>query len=235
MLIAFHTSEEHGAFADLVYDPKADKWTELPRDPLSPSFDRFMVWTGTEVVLLAREMVPNPGAEGPSLVRAAVWTPTTEKWRRLPDSEVAGGYDWWWSGARVVNPVHGGSDGGESGNYGRTYAHGGLLNPETGEWSSLPPVPEIAINCEGEQRGLGGGPRERAAGPETVFLDGRALHVVEARWEPVPCNDARADFAYGSAWAFDGVVTFGGYDVVAEPGQFPTDYKFRNDAWIWRP
>ena len=33
----------------------------------------------------------------------------------------------------------------------------------------------------------------------------------------------------------DGIVTFGGYDAVAEPGQFPTDYKFKNDTWKWRP
>lgn len=234
-LIAFHTSQEYGPIADLVYDPKADSWREMAADPLAPSYDRVMVWTETEVVLLAREVVPNPGSERPSLVRAAAYDPATEKWRRLPDSEIAGGYDWWWSGKRVVNPAHGGSDGGESGNYGRTYPHGGMLDPATGEWSSLPPVPEIDASCEEDRQAIGGGPREHAAGPDTVVLDGWALHVIQGRWEPLPCNPPRGDFAYASTWALDGVVTFGGYDTVAEPGEFPTDYKFTNDAWLWRP
>lgn len=234
-VIAFRGSEERGILNDLSYDPKADAWADLPRDPLSPSFDRFMVWTGSEVVLLAQELVPNPGADGPSIARAAAFDPGTGTWRRLPDSEVIGGYDtWWWSGGRVVNAVRMSSDGGEVGNYGRPYPHGGLLDPATGEWSALPEGAP-ASECEDGNRSLGPDLGYKTAGPETVVNDDLALHVTDGRWEAVPCNPARADFAYASAWAFDGVVVFGGYDTVAEPGQFPTDYKFNNDTWIWRP
>ena len=235
-VIAFRTSEEHGETGDFVYDADSDKWTDLPRDPLSPAFDRYMVWTGTEVVLFGRELVPNPGADGPSLWIAAAWNPVTGQWRRLPDSEIIGGYDsWFWVANRLVNPARDLADGGESGNYGRPYPNGGILDPATGEWSDLPAPPEGRATCNEDNRGLSEGPRERAGGPETAVLDGWALHVTQSRWERVACNPARADFAYASTWAFDGVVTFGGYDAVAEPGQFPTDYKFKNDAWLWRP
>lgn len=235
-LIAYRTSEEFGEKGDLIYDPATDSWSDLPTDPLSLSFDRFMVPTDDEVVLLARELVPNPGSERPSLVRAAAWDPETHEWRRLPDSEVIGGYDSWsWTAKRVVNPERDSFDGGESGNYGKYYSAGGMLDPATGEWSELPEPPQGQADCKSDNSGLGETPRERGAGPEAVVLNGWALHVAEERWERVPCNEKRADFAYASTWAFDGVVTFGGYDAVAEPGQFPTDYKFKNDTWLWRP
>lgn len=237
-VIAFHGSEENQPGRDLLYDPATDSWTELPRDPLSPSFDRFMVWTGREVVLLAHELVPNPGSERPSLVRAAAFDPDTERWRRLPDSEILGGYEnWWWSADRVVNAVVETSDGGQVNNYGRDYPHGGMLDPVRGEWSDLPDGASPSAGCrtDSPSSSVDMAASYHAAGPDTVVNGGRALHVSEARWETVPCNPEQDDFKFASTWAFDGVVAFGGYDQFGEPGQFPTKYEFSNTAWLWRP
>jgi hypothetical protein len=58
----------------------------MPGDPLAPSFDRQYVWTGSSLVLLAAELVPNPGSDGPSFQRAAVLDLETRTWERLPDA-----------------------------------------------------------------------------------------------------------------------------------------------------
>jgi hypothetical protein len=49
----------------------AKSWSELPADPLSPSFDRSMAWSGRQLILFDHELVPNPGAEKPALTRVA--------------------------------------------------------------------------------------------------------------------------------------------------------------------
>ena len=196
-----------------------------------------MVWTGREVVLLGHELVPNPGSDRPSLVRAATFDPETEVWRRLPDSEILGGFEYWeWSGGRVVNAVPPTSDGGQVNNYGRHYPHGGMLDPATGEWFGLPEGVPANGGCADDGTGFDSHPGPFAAGPNIVVNKGLALHVSQARWEAVPCNAPRANAKFASTWAFDGLVTFGGYESRgAPPGQLPTDYEFNNDTWIWRP
>jgi len=235
-VIAVHGSEERGAASDQLYDPAADSWTELPRDPLSPSFDRSMVWTGREVVLLGHELAPNPGSDRPSLVRAATFDPETEVWRRLPDSEILGGFEYWeWSGGRVVNAVPPTSDGGQVNNYGRHYPHGGMLDPATGEWFGLPEGVPANGGCADDGTGFDSHPGPFAAGPNIVVNKGLALHVSQARWEAVPCNAPRANAKFASTWAFDGLVTFGGYESRGAPPGQSTTYEFSNAAWMWRP
>jgi hypothetical protein len=38
-IIAYQSTQENGVTADLIYDPDDQSWSELPRDPLRPSFD----------------------------------------------------------------------------------------------------------------------------------------------------------------------------------------------------
>jgi hypothetical protein len=144
---------------DVVYDPASRTWSELPADPLFPSFGRSMVWTGRELVLLGNEVTPRPGSERPSVVRAAALDLATGEWRRLPDSEVLGyAPTWFWTGKRIVNPSLGSVDGGRVNNWGRSYSFGGVLDPLTGQWSPLPEPPPRP------------GPRSRTA---TARLDRR--------------------------------------------------------------
>lgn len=50
-----------------------------------------MMWTGDELVLLALDLVDNPGADEPSLYRAVAYSFTSRSWRNLPDAETVGG------------------------------------------------------------------------------------------------------------------------------------------------
>ena len=139
-VVAYQSSHENGVAPDTVYDADKDTWTPLPASPLGSGFDRSMVALDDHrLVLLDLELVPNPGAERPSLYRAAVLDLTDRSWRRLPDSEVVGSTPTWLrSGGLVVNPATESFDGGEVGNWGRSYPAGGILDPDTGRWSALP-------------------------------------------------------------------------------------------------
>lgn len=88
---------------DFVFDPATASWGELPPDPLSPSFDRSMAWSGRELLLFDHELVPNPGSEEPSLTRAAALD-IESSWRRLPDSEILATEPWAVVNGRLVNP-----------------------------------------------------------------------------------------------------------------------------------
>jgi hypothetical protein len=147
LVVAYRSTNERGANdQDLVYDSALRAWRDLPRDPLAPSFDRSMVWTGRELVLLALDLVDNPGAEEPSLYRAAAFTFASRSWRRLPDSEVVGGWPTWVAvDDLVVNAATGGADGGETNRWGRWIRTAG----------SLICVRRRGLRCRGRQQTSG--------------------------------------------------------------------------------
>jgi hypothetical protein len=140
-IVAYRGSDEQDEQPDFVFDPATSSWSELPPDPLSPSFDRSMAWSGRELLLFEHELVLNPGAEEPALTRAAALDLESGSWRRLPDSEILATGPWVVVNGRLVNPTLGGADGGEEGNWGRAYPYGGILDPASGEWSELPHPP----------------------------------------------------------------------------------------------
>jgi hypothetical protein len=176
-LVVYPASDENGTGQDYALDPKTSAWTPLPADPLGLSFDRTMVYTGARLVLFDHELVPNPGAKRPAVTRAAAYDPVSRRWSRLPDSEILSTDPWLVAGGRLVNPTVGSADGGTVGNWGRSYPHGGILDPVTGDWSPLPAAP--------------GGP-VRSAGARTastavyVDLTGLVLDVPTGSWLRIP-------------------------------------------------
>ena len=219
-LIAYQGSQENGVSHDLAFDPEAETWTELPPDPLIPSFDRTIVWTGEELVLLGIEDVPQPGSAEPALYRAATLDLGTFRWHRLPDSEIVG-YEpaWFWSGERVVNPTLGTSDGGEVDGWGRSYPHGGFLDPTRGTWSGLPDAPQSS--------GYPG--VSLAGGDHVVSLMGAVLHVPSGTWFELQPLAGSAEEGEAVTWAGDRLFVWGG---VRWDGDEPT---VLSDGWFWRP
>ena len=45
-VIAYAESDEGDRLPDVVFDPSSGDWSELPDDPLPPSFGRTMAWSG---------------------------------------------------------------------------------------------------------------------------------------------------------------------------------------------
>ncbi|HZB47713.1 MAG TPA: hypothetical protein VE547_01350 [Mycobacteriales bacterium] len=166
---------QSGRGADAAFDPRSGSWRSLPRDPLGPSFDRFAVPLGDRVLLTAKELVPDPGADAPALVRLAALDTGLTRWSELPDSEIIGTGPVAAAG-RVVWPYTGSADGGGTGNWGRSYPEGGILDPATGSWQPLPAVPWPAqpTTCCA------------AAVGDRVLVDGHLLQPATREWTRVP-------------------------------------------------
>lgn len=170
---------------DVVFHPATRTWAELPSDPHRPSFDREMVTTDAGLVLLAKDLVPDPGVD-PPIVRAAVLNAPGDlaagRWSTLPDGEILWTDGFGWAGGLLVNPDQSSADGGETDNWGRSYPGGGILDPVTGTWSDLPDLPAEAADPP------------RTDLPIELFLTGSrtavygqwALDVPERRWIAVP-------------------------------------------------
>jgi hypothetical protein len=146
-LLLVSGTDEQDDFADLALDVASGQWSELPSDPLGPAFDRVFTATPAGPILTAKELVASPGSEGPALVVAALYDGASRTWTRLPDTGQIGGWRWMLAGDRLVDPQLGGADGGEVGNWGRTYPFGGTLTLPDGAWSPLPDPPEPLPNA----------------------------------------------------------------------------------------
>lgn len=136
-VVAIADTDERGPTRDGAFDPAKQKWTPLPADPLGPSFNRGAAWVGDRLLLTGQRLVGNPGADGPSLTRMALLSPDLTTWTLLPDSPIIGGNPVA-VGDQVVFPGGGSADGGEVGNWGRSYDYGGVWDSTTRRWRALP-------------------------------------------------------------------------------------------------
>lgn len=174
-LVAVSYSDEFEGGIDSAFDPRLGTWTELPDDPLGPSFDRQVAWLGDRLLLTASDLVPQPGAEGPSITRLATLDETFSEWTTLPDSDIVGGNPTPVAG-RVVFPATDSADGGEVGNWGRPYPFGGIFDPSSNTWSPLPDPPsgaglQGAVGTVGQQTLIGGHLLNPATGEWTTIPD----------------------------------------------------------------
>jgi hypothetical protein len=229
-VVAFMGSDEDGEAPDLIFDPAASEWSELPDDPLPRSFDRTMAWSGHELVLFAHELVPQPGAEEPSRVIAAALDLNAGDWQRLPDSEILGGGARWFElDGQLVLPALGGADGGEVGNWGRSYPYGGVLDPQRGEWADLPDPPADAGLSSGEDfsSGILGGSDADYFGYRGWILDATA-----GEWIEIPPLDDK-DTVTGRVVvaADDEMLVFGG----VRWGGMNLRGHLLDEAWAWAP
>jgi len=174
-LVAVDHSDERGPARDLVFDTETGRWERLPDDPLGPSFGRSAAWLGDRLLLTASDLVPNPGADGPSLTRLAVLDESLSRWTLLPDSDTIGGYPVWVAD-RVVFPVTGSADGGKVGNWGRDYFNGAIFDPATGTWAALPEPKNRRSGLEGVIGSVG----------DRTLVGGQLLQPVTRRWTRVP-------------------------------------------------
>ena len=213
-VVAIRPSHERGRLADVAFDPSTGTWTRLPRDPLTPSFDRSMVWTGSELVLTGIDLAKS------SSYSAAALHPETGRWRVFPDAPIDGAYPtWFWAGGRVVNPT--------------TDAHpdgcapcGGMLDPATGTWEPLPDPPEGYGPYYGDMVVVGGE-------DHVVSVRGWVLEVSTGRWSRLPPPVPRGRGVHHSdeavVWAGDRLIAWGGIRAKGPKREV------LNDGWAWFP
>ena len=221
ILLVTGSHEQSGkAGPDLSYDPEARTWSDLPLDPLGPSFDRVATWTAAGVVLTAHELVDQPGSAKPSIVRAARLDPGLKHWTRLPDSDQLGGWGWSWTGTRMVDPSLGGADGGQVNNYGRTIPFGGRLDPTTGAWTRLPDPPA---------QGSGGWAVQAPGGP-LLAAGGWLYRDADGAWTRLERPSGAAAEPGSAVWAGPDLIVLGAADFPAAGGT-PT---LSPAAWTYR-
>jgi len=219
-LIAYRGSHETPGL-DFRFDPETGDWQELPVDPVAPSFDRSLVWTGSELVLIGVELVEQPGSSEPPIYRAAALDLDSGAWHRMPDSEiVVWNPAWTWSDGSIVNASIGGADGGAVNGWGRTYPFGGVLDPETGEWSALPDPPAEPGPFPGIATG---------GGPYVVSSEGWVLHTPTGAWAALQRPPDAPDEGEARVWAGDRLIVWGG---VRWAGDDPT---ILDGGWEWLP
>ncbi len=205
---------EQAASSDAVYDPAARVWAPLPRDPLSPSFDRTAVQTPRGLLVTGAAAVPNPGSAAPSFLRAALLDVSTSTWRRLPDSDQLVGAGIAVHGDRAIWPDLGGADGGAVNGYGRTIPFGGRLDVATGEWQPLPDAPE-----EGS-----GGWSAFALGGAVSAAEGYLYDDRDGSWTHVARPADGPASAGAAVWAGEDLVVVGG----------TTELVRARGAWVLR-
>ncbi|WP_181310492.1 Kelch repeat-containing protein [Nocardioides campestrisoli] len=224
--------DENGVRPDQAYDPAAGTWSQLPADPLQPSFDRVLVSTPSGLVLVAKPLGADGGPEDPALVRGAVLPDGARTWQPLPSGgDQLGGWSWAWTGRRLVDPTPGGADGGKVNNFGRTIPYGGALDPVTGDWSPLAGTPAAYTGGWGVEA-LGG--RHHAV-QGWVYDDGdggrssdwtRLVRPVGAPPEPGR-----------GVWVHDVLVVSGGadWDGLDDPDDWTARNVWSSGAWAYRP
>jgi hypothetical protein len=222
-LVAYAGSHENGA-TGTGYVLTGGRWEPLPRDPLGDGFDRRFAWADGVLVLLDRELVPNPGSDGPALVRAAVLAdPFTAgaTWTRISGEAVQYTDPLLVDGDRIVLPIPGTADGGEVNPWTKPYPFGGVLDLATRTWSELPATDQH------ESVGAFGPTAALYTGHEGVVLD-----VERARWlttPPLPGKDQHLTDPAVTAAGRDLFVFGGAVWAGDRPG------RMQATGWIWTP
>lgn len=230
-VLVFHESDDEVEHPDLRFEPASERWSELPADPLSPSFDRQLVAVGDRLVLLAKDLSPSPGgADGPAFVEAAVLTDGV--WDELPPADAIGHGPTAVVDDRVVLAALGCADGGATNGYGRCVPNGGVLDLATENWSPLPDPPTDSADAATVGVSTAAGVALWSLGNE--FAGSWFLDTTAATWTTVPALDQPGDDTIVSR-------TVGGagpYGVVFGGSRFGpgfADGELLGDAYLWRP
>lgn len=204
-VVSFSRGDDFGEQPDSSFDPATGAWSELPDDPLPPSFDRAMAWNGTELVLLAHE-IPNPSGEDPPL--GAAFDPAKGSWRELSASELHEIDARYTIDAKLVGP--------------------GLTADETltDAWPKLSHPPA-------GQEDFGNGPFATALFGEAdaYFFDygGWAFDAFGDGWLEVPLLDSEEIDLRSYVSAGNRLLAFNGIDWDGFDG------TFLNETWMWSP
>ncbi len=202
----------------LELDVGSRSWSVLPRDPIEPRLELHTVTSdGSDVFVCGPDPAVEEDGSTPRFVVVDRWDGAA--WTRLPPSRQVGCVRHW-SGEHLVNAdiqVAAGLDGDPP--------EGGRLDPETGEWSELPGVPDAD----------GGAPDHvtvnAAEGPLVVgwgyVYDDRA-----GTWTPFGRPDSPVDRGAGAAVVDGRLLVFGGRD---EDAGYEDGAGLSNQTWVWTP
>ena len=218
-----------------LFDPRTDRWTIMPRSPLSPRDQVAAVWTGHEALLWGGQTEDTASTPADSNSGAA-YDPATRRWSRLPASPLSPRSDATalWTGTEAIF-IGGDSPPGSAPSRGNGLdVDGALYDPTTRRWSRLPPLPRKGLGSPNGMTAVWAGTKLIFWGvfESTTYLGSNTtetrLRTLSAEWTPGQRSWRRlsnsANVAIGGAtatWLSGRVVLVGGSNGGAGPGPPP--------------
>ncbi len=221
-LVAYQMNLTRSTDLDRVYDPRSNRWADLPRDPFGTNrqgvFSRQLTGIGEELVLIAVTANPvrlgtNYGATGRYTYRAASFDGAT--WRRLgtaPAASLTNARTWLPTQGRLVLP---GSPTSKE------------FDPTTGTFSSLPTSGAGAKWQDGTPDVSSGRYVATAAVKPLLVGD-----VTTNEWHELQSPVATKWLASTVSFAGNQLFVWGGF---SSAGPTTTRAVFSGDGWIWSP
>jgi hypothetical protein len=170
-----------------AYRPATNSWRRIPDAPIDLS-DATAVWTGREMIVFGALLSTSNNASATRFAIGAAYNPTTNQWRRLPDSSLSPQASTAaWNGREMV-----------AWDYGTVAA---AYDPAANTWRALPSPPIRPAECYPRSLGVAGSVVGEFCGAMVVYdATGRWRDVTEADLARVGLEMAPADgfvFAYG--------------------------------------
>lgn len=211
-----HAKPDNGA----AYDPRADRWTELPSSPYWSLASHSAIWTGEEMIVW--------GGVGVGMYdRGAAFDPRSGAWRTIAAAplEARHRHTAVWTGEEML--VWGGQ--GQAG----PLATGAAYDPDADSWRELPRAPLSerdfhAAVWTGEEMIVGGG-WDEANGKVFRLFDGAAYDPASDTWRDLPRAPVRAGVP-GSPVAWTGQEM-----VVVGTGGELAAYSPKENEWVTLP
>lgn len=220
-------------FADgATYDPKLDRWTQIPEAPIGRQENANAVWTGTEMIIIGSQSSDDTQrSDGKIPISAAAFDPELGSWRLLADVAVLPvsvyGFDTIsavWTGQAVV--VSGAAVGADA---------VAVYRPDIDEWDL------VAIPL-----GARSGFSSVWTGNEVIFWGGTgidapsavgyALNPETSQWRSLPPPPVVERAGHGAVWTGGNVLMWGGTPVrpfidSSERFAFGVLYDPQTDIW----
>ncbi|MGH3507315.1 MAG: hypothetical protein ACRDO2_08950 [Nocardioidaceae bacterium] len=208
--------------AVLVLDLAEETWRTLPPSPDQPRVQPHTAQATTEgIVVIGVDSTARNDGTVPSYLLAEVYRDGA--WHRLERSDMMGGYEWHWTGERLVAPYPACVDGGEVNPFPRCIPEGGIIDPGSGTWTPLPQGPEDLSH--GWSLGTAEG--------RWMLVGGYLYDDADGSWTLLGAPDGFGNYSdVASVIADDTVIAFGGIDWSRN---WDADDLTTNRAWIWTP
>lgn len=182
-----------------VYDPGADRWTEIPSMPLGTERGSAAVGVHGDNIYLAggmRSLTPGPGGPQDTVATVSSFNVRTQQWTNQPDLPEARDHV---GGAVIKGTLYvlGGRDRGQINVQNTVYA----LDLNTSQWQERAPMPTprggVAASALGDKIYVFGGEGNPAPGSKSIYSENEVYDVSADSWQqlapmPVPRHGTAA-------------------------------------------
>ena len=224
-----------GPFTHLAFSLAANRWKTIPRSPLvGHDAAGVVVWTG-------REMIGwGGGCCGDAFSDGAAYNPSTNSWRKLAHSPLAGSQSpvGAWTGRELVIVVAGVDPDGKP--WPARLARAAAYNPATDTWRRIATLPRQRGGATATWDGhevlvVGGSGRSRGGRPGAPTAVGFAYDPRANRWRWLPAM--RSGRMRGTAaWTGRQLLMWGGQAKLGGEGVFPAHgFAYDPAANRWAP